>query len=381
MKILIANIGSTSFKYRLLETRGRGGPGPGQGRAHRPARRATAPTTTRPSAAASTRSSAPAGRSARSATSPPSASRPCTPARSAGRASWTTRCSRRWRSSPSWPRPTTRPTSRRCGPSAARPVAAPGGACSRPPSSTPSTRRPRPGRSPTSGRGWACGATASTARATARRASGPRPCSAEADLRHVSCHLGGSSSVAAIRSGVAVDTSFGLSPQSGLPQNNRVGDIDAFAALFVMKKLGLDADAMARVLANESGLAGISGGSGDVRDLEAAAAAGDARARLALDVFVRGGPATTSGAFLVGLGGLDVLSFSGGIGENSAAVRSGRLRRALRARHRARPGTQRGRAGRVGAVPGRGAGRRPARARGRGAHRRARGRRGRARQG
>jgi acetate kinase len=141
------------------------------------------------------------------------------------------------------------------------------------------------------------------------------------DLRHVSCHLGGSSSVAAVRCGAAVDTSFGLSPQSGLPQNNRVGDMDAFAALFAMKKLGLDADETARVLANESGLAGIAGGSGDVRDLEAAAAAGDPRARLALDVFVQA-VRHYLGAFLVKLGGLDVLSFSGGIGENSAAVRS-----------------------------------------------------------
>ena len=141
------------------------------------------------------------------------------------------------------------------------------------------------------------------------------------DLRHVSCHLGGSSSVAAIRSGVAVDTSFGLSPQSGLPQNNRVGDMDAFAALFVMKKLGLDAEQMARVLANDSGLAGISGGSGDVRDLEEAAAGGDDRARLALGVFVRA-VRHYLGAFLVRLGGLEILSFSGGIGENSAAVRS-----------------------------------------------------------
>jgi acetate kinase len=140
------------------------------------------------------------------------------------------------------------------------------------------------------------------------------------DLRHVSCHLGGSSSVAAVRSGTAVDTSFGLSPQSGLPQNDRVGDLDAFATLFLMKRLGLDADAMARVLASESGLAGIGGGSGDVRDLEAAAAAGDRRARLALDVFV-GAVRHYLGAFLVRLGGLDVLSFSGGIGENSASVR------------------------------------------------------------
>jgi acetate kinase len=141
------------------------------------------------------------------------------------------------------------------------------------------------------------------------------------DLRHVSCHLGGSSSVAAIRCGTAVDTSFGLSPQSGLPQNNRVGDLDAFATLYVMKKLGLSPDEMARRLASESGLAGIAGGSGDVRDLEAAAASGDRHARLALDVFVQA-VRHYVGAFLVKLGGLDVLTFSGGIGENSPGVRA-----------------------------------------------------------
>src|SRR6202142_4123324 len=139
-------------------------------------------------------------------------------------------------------------------------------------------------------------------------------------LRHISCHLGGSSSVAAIRGGVAVDTSFGMSPQSGLPQNNRTGDIDAFAVLYVMKRLDLGVDEMARLLANESGLAGISGTSGDVRDLASAAAAGDPRAQLAIDVFVRS-VRHYLGAFLVELGGADVLTFSGGIGENSAAIR------------------------------------------------------------
>ena len=73
------------------------------------------------------------------------------------------------------------------------------------------------------------------------------------DLRHISCHLGGSSSLAAFRNGVAIDTSFGTSPQSGLPQNNRVGDIDAFAVLYMMKKLGVDADEMARILGCQSG--------------------------------------------------------------------------------------------------------------------------------
>jgi len=141
-----------------------------------------------------------------------------------------------------------------------------------------------------------------------------------AGLRHVSCHLGGSSSVAAVRAGVAVDCSFGMSPQSGLPHNNRVGDLDVFAALYVMKRRGLGVDEMAAVLAEKSGLAGISGGSGDVRDLQAAAAAGDARARLALEVFVDA-IRHYLGAFLVRLGGLDVLTFSGGIGENSPEIR------------------------------------------------------------
>jgi acetate kinase len=141
------------------------------------------------------------------------------------------------------------------------------------------------------------------------------------DLRHISCHLGGSSSLAAVRNGVAVDCSFGMSPQSGLPHNNRTGDIDVFAVFQVMKQKGYGVDEMAEILASQSGLVGISGGSGDVRDLSEAAAAGDARARLALDVFVDG-IRRYVGAFLVRLGGVDVLTFSGGIGENSPEVRA-----------------------------------------------------------
>jgi acetate kinase len=139
-------------------------------------------------------------------------------------------------------------------------------------------------------------------------------------LRHISCHLGGSSSLAAIRDGVAVDSSFGISAQSGIPHNNRAGDFDAAAALFVMKKTGHSVDEMVRILASESGLAGVSGVSGDVRDLEEAADDGNSRARLALDVFVRA-VRHYLGAFLVELGGIDVLTFSGGIGENSPGIR------------------------------------------------------------
>jgi len=145
------------------------------------------------------------------------------------------------------------------------------------------------------------------------------------NLRHISCHLGGSSSLAAFRSGLAINVSMGASPQSGLPQNNRAGDIDAFAVLHMMKKLALDPDQMATLLGSKSGLAGISGGTGDIRDLDHAAAAGDKRARLALDVFVRA-IRHYLGAFLVDLGGLDAITFSGGIGENSAAIRSAVLK-------------------------------------------------------
>ena len=144
-------------------------------------------------------------------------------------------------------------------------------------------------------------------------------------LRHISCHLGGSSSLAAFRDGVAVDTSFGASPQSGLPQNNRVGDIDVFAVLHMMKKLGLDPDQMADVLAVHSGLAGISGTSGDLRDLTEAASRGHERSRLALDVYVHA-IRRYLGALMVSLGGFDFISFSGGIGENSPEIRAAVLK-------------------------------------------------------
>ncbi len=141
------------------------------------------------------------------------------------------------------------------------------------------------------------------------------------DLRHISCHLGGSSSLAAIRAGAAVDTSFGISPQSGIPHGARVGDMDAFAALYAMRRLSLSVDEMAKILASQSGLAGLGGGTGDMRDLKAAAASGDRRARLAVDVFVRA-VRHYIGAFLVELGGLDALTFSGGIGEHDAGIRA-----------------------------------------------------------
>jgi acetate kinase len=141
------------------------------------------------------------------------------------------------------------------------------------------------------------------------------------NLRHISCHLGGSSSVAAFRDGVAIDTSFGTSPQSGIPHNHRVGDMDVFAVLHMMKKLLMSPDEMALMLGSCSGLAGISGKGGDVRDLERAATLGDHRSKLALDVYVHS-IRHYIGAFMLALGGLDAITFSGGTGENSARIRS-----------------------------------------------------------
>jgi acetate kinase len=140
------------------------------------------------------------------------------------------------------------------------------------------------------------------------------------DLRHISCHLGGSSSLAAIRNGIAIDTSFGMSPQCGLPQSNRTGDLDVFAALYVMQQEGYSPEQMASILGSQSGLAGMSGTSGDMRDLEGAALSGNANAQLAIDAYAYN-IRRYIGSFLVALGGLDILTFSGGIGENSPALR------------------------------------------------------------
>src|SRR5262249_30562992 len=95
------------------------------------------------------------------------------------------------------------------------------------------------------------------------------------DLRVISCHLGGSSSITGIRNGVAIGTSMGLSPQSGLPQNNRVGDLDSFAVPFMMRSAGLSLDEAEKILCKESGLKGLSGGFNDVRDIEAQAEQGN----------------------------------------------------------------------------------------------------------
>ncbi len=135
----------------------------------------------------------------------------------------------------------------------------------------------------------------------------------------VSCHLGGSSSITAIEDGKSVATSMGLTPQTGLLQNNRVGDFDTFALQKLLKQ-GLGVDDVLKKLGKEGGLLGISGVSNDMRDIEKAAAEGNERAKLAIDAFAEG-IRHYLGAYLVALGGIDALIFTGGIGENGVAFR------------------------------------------------------------
>ena len=138
-------------------------------------------------------------------------------------------------------------------------------------------------------------------------------------LRLVSCHLGGSSSMCAVDRGRAVDTTMGFSPQSGLENATRHGDLDAFAILFMMERNGWSVGEVRRQLAAEGGLAGLSGiAGGDVRDLEAS---GSEAARLALAVFAYQ-VKKTIGAYAAAMGGLDAIAFTGGIGENSPRLRA-----------------------------------------------------------
>ncbi len=132
--------------------------------------------------------------------------------------------------------------------------------------------------------------------------------------RLISVHLGGSSSVCAILDGKSLDTSMGFSPQSGLPMNNRCGDIDAFALLYLMEKENMSIDDARDFLSTKCGLKGMSGKNGDMRELENNGC-DDVIEAYAYSV------AKYICSFLACLGGVDAISFSGGIGENSVLVK------------------------------------------------------------
>jgi acetate kinase len=140
------------------------------------------------------------------------------------------------------------------------------------------------------------------------------------DARIVSCHLGGSSSLCAIRAGQSVATSMGMSPQTGLPHNNRVGDFDPFALPAIMQATDKSLEQVLDDLANKSGMLGLSGVSNDLRDIETAMREGNPRARLAMELFASS-VRHYLGAYLVQLNGADAIVFTGGIGENSPWIR------------------------------------------------------------
>ena len=145
--------------------------------------------------------------------------------------------------------------------------------------------------------------------------------------RVVTCHLGNGASVCAVRDGRSVDTSMGLTPAEGLVMGTRSGDIDPGLVLHLITVLKMPAAEVDRLLNHRSGLLGLSGRSGDVRELQRAAAEGDVRAEAALESFayrVR----KYVGAYAACLGGLDAVGFSGGVGEHSAEMR-GRICRGL----------------------------------------------------
>lgn len=137
--------------------------------------------------------------------------------------------------------------------------------------------------------------------------------------RAISCHLGGSSSICAIKDGVSVDSTFGLTVQTGLIHANRVGDMDC-DLLPYLHSCGLSDEEITEGLTKKGGLYGISGVSADLRYIEQAARAGNERAQLAIDSYVYG-IVKYIGAFYALLDGLDYLIFTGGIGENSAMIR------------------------------------------------------------
>ncbi len=139
--------------------------------------------------------------------------------------------------------------------------------------------------------------------------------------RIISCHLGGSSSICAIRDGRSVANSFGLSAQSGLPHGARAGEFDPFALSLLSRQAGLSLDQMLTMLGTQSGLAAVSGTSGDMRDIHEAAAGGSEQAKLAIEVLVTA-IRDYLGAYLVELDGADAIVFTGGIGQKDPCVRT-----------------------------------------------------------
>ena len=141
------------------------------------------------------------------------------------------------------------------------------------------------------------------------------------DKKVITCHIGNGGSVAAVDGGKCVDTTMGLTPREGVMMGTRSGDIDGGAVAFIQKKLGLDADGISDLLNKKSGVLGISGISSDMREIDAAAESGDPKAVLALAMYnyrIK----KYVGAYAAAMGGVDIVVFTAGVGENQSSMRA-----------------------------------------------------------
>ncbi|MDE5959333.1 MAG: acetate kinase, partial [Muribaculaceae bacterium] len=136
----------------------------------------------------------------------------------------------------------------------------------------------------------------------------------------VTCHIGNGGSITAVDGGRSVDTSMGLTPTEGLMMGTRVGDVDPGALTYLMERHGYDCNDIQRIINKESGVAGVSGMSNDMREIEAADNAGDPRAHMALEMY-ENRITKYIGAYAAEMGGLDIIVFTGGVGENQTGVR------------------------------------------------------------
>ena len=140
------------------------------------------------------------------------------------------------------------------------------------------------------------------------------------DLKIITCHIGNGASVSAVKNGKCYETSMGLTPLEGMMMGTRSGDIDASAVLAIMKQEGFTPDEMSDLLNKKSGLLGISGVSSDMREVEEAAAAGNKRARLAIDMYAHR-IKKYIGSYAAIMGGVDVIVFTAGVGEHQWDIR------------------------------------------------------------
>ena len=138
--------------------------------------------------------------------------------------------------------------------------------------------------------------------------------------RIITCHVGNGGSITAVEFGRSIDTSMGLTPTEGLMMGTRVGDIDPGALTYIMTKHNLSAEQLQKIINKESGVLGVTGISSDMREIEAAVNAGDERAKLALDMYEQR-ILKYVGAYAAEMGGVDIIVFTGGVGENQVGVR------------------------------------------------------------